>query len=69
MENNCELQGRDRSKHKQKQVFTEHMFKANGDFSDAYWELSVQDSYQWEQKAEGRWILRQKAENDHGGGR
>ena len=63
----CSLKGRDRGKNKQKEQFTKVLFR-DRDFNDAYWQTEVKNEYKWGAKIKGRWILRQKAEWEDGGG-
>ena len=44
------------------------MWKDKGSWKDAYWQASLEDTHTDRREQSGHWMLRQKAETDHGGG-
>ena len=44
------------------------MLFADKRFEDAYWQSSVEDKYTQSYAKDGTWKLREKAEEEHGGG-
>ena len=63
----CNLKGRDRNKAEQKRKFTDKLF-ADTLYEDCYWETVASDTYTTSGSTTGSWILRSKAETQHGGG-
>jgi hypothetical protein len=63
----CSAKGRCTNKNKQKKAFMDALF-SDRDYKSAYWSLDVSHTVEWSSKNVGRWILRAKAEQDHGGG-
>jgi len=64
----CKLNGRNESKSKQKSEFTAMLLKDAGSWTDAYWQASVEQGLKKSHEQKGEWILRAKAEAEHGGG-
>ena len=63
----CKLKGRDRDKNAKKQGFLQVLLR-DPNFQDSYWELKVEDRYVSKCGTGGRWVMREKAEQEHGGG-
>ena len=63
----CALKGRDRAKNEKKQEFLQVLLK-DPSYQDNYWQLSVMDRYTVRSATQGRWVMREKAEQEHGGG-
>ena len=63
----CELKGRDRLKNNEKTNFTQLILN-DTKFEDVYWQTEVFDSYCRKTSANMTWILRSKADTEHGGG-
>ena len=58
------------TKHKNaaKAEFTTMLFKDKGSWQDAYWQASFEEGHEQSEGTHKGWILRSKAEHDHGGG-
>ena len=61
------LKGRDRSKNAQKTLFTQKIL-SDAKFEDAYWQSEVSDTYNCKSGTNDTWVLRSKADWQHGGG-
>ena len=62
----CKLGSRG-GKNTKKAEFTDILFKDAGSWTDSYWQASLVESHEKERSSEGCWMLRSKAEQDHGG--
>ena len=63
----CGIKGRDHAKNQKKAEFLQKLFGDNS-FQDCYWQQTVTDTYVKSHGGKGKWILRAKADTDHGGG-
>eukprot|EP00974_Lingulodinium_polyedra_P051309 4934806-Lingulodinium_polyedra.AAC.1 len=61
----CGLKGRGHAKNQKKAEFMQKLF-ADNTFSDNYWQQIVTDTYVKSHGVKSKWILRSKANHDHG---
>eukprot|EP00974_Lingulodinium_polyedra_P108946 10544030-Lingulodinium_polyedra.AAC.1 len=64
----CTLKGRDRAKNSEKTKFTQMLLK-DCKFEDVYWQTTVEDTFTRSNREKDHWLLRAKANTQHGGGK
>ena len=63
----CDLKGRDRDKNAKTREFLQVLLR-DPTFQDNSWQTSVADTYTKKKGTKGQWKMREKAEQEHGGG-